>query len=370
MAELHYPPWARSAPTTLERDRKDKHNKWTSFKKAIKKPWERTSIRKSQPKKRDDRSALPPPAGLEETSFRQLQFGEFSPFGAGKQKINPLSGGGNPFLFHQLTGGGGFPNYPQPFKPYSEDVPHQKKYEEDDATKGVFSPPTPKSTRPSLRNVFPMYDSPKVNKKPVSKTKSSPVKPIHPIRPVSNERRSSTPTVVSVAPQNVLKNRPSHTSAQSTTSDITFERTGRRERRASAIRALPMLPTPEAQKSPERSPQRSPPSTQARERVSEFESKELPSDAMYLTPPTLTSNIDDGAADSSAMYGWTQQPHEQLQELEEELESDGPEGEEDNMAILTWESEKTDNELTKVNDFAEEFVRQLTLGDGHADVLY
>ena len=179
----------------------------------------------------------------------------------------------------------------------------------------------------------------------------------------------------------MLKRRPSHTSAQSTTSDITFERAGRRERRASAIRALPTLPTGDSQRSlPEQG-----------EDDAHFTNKE---DVMYHTPVNLVSNGSKGVVDSTAMYGWSQQPHEQLQKLEEELEGEGPEGEAENPAAMALEREvmkeplkvrkrkkspksskllsKSDSrdEDDKVNDFAEEFVRQLTLGGSEEDVLY
>lgn len=379
MAEMSYPPWSASAPTTLDRDRKSKQNKWTNFRNAIKKPRERKSVRKSHEKKNNDRSALPPPAGVEDTtSFRPMRFGEFSPFGPGRQKINPLSGAGNPFLFHQLTGGGAFPNYPQPFRPYTEDRSYEKEQSEEGSPKGMFSPPTPKPSRPALSNIFPMYNSPQVSKTLPSK----PVKPSsgQPPRPVSKQRRNSTPAV-NVAPQHILKHRPSFTSAQSTTSDVTAERAGRRERRASAIRALPMLLTSDLQRS-------SSSSVHGREKERDFTNKELPSDAMYHTPPTLAGNGEGGVIDSSAMYGWSQQPHEQLQKLEEELESEGPEGEPEDTGILSMERERVKEPPTKlkgkgksnkesakpkeeqVSDFTGEFVRQLTLGDSGEDVLY
>lgn len=372
MAEMSYPPW--SAPSTLERE---KPKKWNNIKRAFKKPWDRKPQHKHQTKKREDRtrSPLPPSPAIEESSFRELQFGQFSPFGPGRQKINPLSGGGNPFLFHQLTGGGGFPNYhpPTSFKPYSKDSPYEKKksHEEDKPSKGMFSPPTPKPSRPALSNIFPMYDSSKVYKTPVNKTKSSPVKPSSSSKPpLSNQRRSSTPTVDDV-PQQMLKHRPSHTSAQSTTSDITFERTGRRERRASAIRVLPTLPAADSQ--------RSIPGQEKEE--SKLTNKE---NTMYHTPK-LASNCEKDISSSSTTCSWSQQPHEQLQELEEELEGEGPEGEEDNVRELSCEREETQEPLTEKkrrgspklltknnskDNFTEEFVRQLTLGGNEEDVLY
>lgn len=373
MAEMSYPPW--SAPSSLEKNSKPK--KW-NIKRAFKKAWERKPQYKHQTKKKEDhtRSPLSPRPGIEESSFRELHFGQFSPYGPGRQKINPLSGGGNPFLFHQLTGGGAFPNYhpPTPFKPYSQDSPYEKKKsdEEDKLSKdNMFSPPTPKPNRPALSNIFPMCDSPKVNKTPVNKTKSSPVKPTSSSKlQVSNQRRNSNPSVDG-ASQQMLKHRPSHTYAQSTTSDITFERTGRRERRASAIRVLPTLPAADSQ--------RSIPGQEKEER------KLTNKDNMTYRPQNLSSSDGKDTDDSSTVNSWSQQPHEQL---EEELEGDGPEGAEDNMGVLSCEREETQEPvierkrrespkssklLTKISskdDFTDEFVRQLVLGDNEEDVLY
>ena len=352
------------------------------------KPWQ-----KDRPKQRSrptkDRSALPPPAGLEETGFRQLQFGEFSPFGPGRQKINPLSGGGNPFLFHQLTGigpgggvGGGFPNYRPMSKPYSESASPYEKRHEDETPSGYFDPPTPKPSRPALANIFPMYDSPKIQKTPaaVQQNKApSATKPVQPSKPVIHERRSSTPAVGGMPP-NAFKHKLPHTSARSTTSDITDERMGRRERRASAIRKLPLLPPAE----------RSPSVVQGRRKDGDFDDSEVPAHTMYHTPANLVHNNDNGILDSTGMmYGWSQQPNEQLQKLEEELEGEGPEGEEEDIGIMSWEREssvkpaanskgakKTMNSSEfapkgeEVSDFAQEFVRQLTLGGNEDDVLY
>ena len=396
MAEMSYPPW--SAPSTMERDKKNKakSKKWTNMKRAFKKPWQKRPAPQERSRPTKDRSALPPPAGLEETSFRQVQFGEFSPFGQGRQKINPLSGGGNPFLFNQLTGGAGFPNYhPITRLPYLEEASPYEKRREDEKPSGYFDPPTPKPSRPALSNIFPMYDNPKVQKtstpaaavqqKKATATKTpSVLKPVQPSKPSINERRGSTPAVSSMPP-NALKNRHPHTSAQSTTSDITDERMGRRERtrRPSAIKMLPLLPPAE----------RSPPVVREETRQdSDLEDDEAPSHAMYHTPANLAHSSDNGLLDSTGMYGWSQQPNEQLQKLEEELEGEGPEGEEEKMGIRSWEREreeklaadskkgakskkkKNSSKLVpkgeEVTDFAQAFVRQLTIGGNEADVLY
>lgn len=388
MAGISYPPW--SAPSTMERDRKSKakSKKWTNMKRAFKKPWQKKPSPPEQSRPTRDRSALPPPAGLE------MQFGEFSPFGPGRQKINPLSGGGNPFLFHQLTGGAAFPNYhPMSRTPYSEEASPYEKRRENEGSAGYFDPPTPKPSRPALSNVFPMHESPKMQTVPAAavqqkkSTATSLVKPVQPSKSLIHERRGSSPAVSEVPP-NALKNRYLHTSARSTTSDITDERMGRRERtrRASAIKMLPLLPPAE----------RSPPVVREETRQESDEDKddEAPSHAMYHTPANLASSSNNGP---SGMYGWSQQPNEQLQMLEEELEGEGPEGEEEDMGVRSWEREreeklapaaaaadskkgakskkkknssKTASQGEEVTDFAQEFVRQLTIGGNEEDVLY
>ena len=396
MAGMSYPPF--SAPSTMERDRKSKEKpkKWTNMKRAFKKPWQKRSPPQERSRPTKDRSALPPPAGLEESSFRRMQFGEFSPFGQGRQKINPLSGGGNPFLFHQLTGGAAFPNYhPISRTPYSEESSPYKKRHENEATSGYFDPPTPKPSRPALSNIFPMHDSQKTpataaqqKKATVTKTSSAPAQP-EPKRLI-HERRGSSPAVGAVPP-NALKNRylHVHTSAQSTTSDITDERMGRRERtrRPSAIKMLPVLPP-----SAERSPPVMRGEESQRQQDSDHEDDEAPSHVMYNTPMNLAHSSDNGL--STGVYRWSQQPNEQLQKLEEELEGEGPEGEEEDMRRRSWEREssreekavavddskkskikkKNSNKLEpkdeEVTDFAQEFVRQLTIGGNEADVLY
>lgn len=404
MAGMSYPPW--SAPSTMERDKKNKakSKKWTNMKRAFMKPWQKKPYQQERSQPTKDRSALPPPAGLEGTGVQQMQFGEFSPFAPGRQKINPLSGGGNPLLFHQLTGGVGFPNYHpitrQPYSGSEEASPYEKRRESRDkeVPGGYFDPPTPKPSRPALTNIFPMYDSPKVQKTPAAvavqqnkATKSPPVvKPIQPSRPLIQERRGSTPATSGGMPPNVLKHRHIHTSAQSTTSDITDERMGRRERtrRPSAIKMLPLLPSPA---------ERSPPVVHKEtRRNSDFDNSEaLPSHAMYHTPANLAYSNDNGLLDSTGMYGWSQQPNEELQKLEEELEDEGPEGKEEDVGIMSWEKERAEKLVAdskkgakskqkkkkngskfapkqdkEVTDFAQEFVRQLTIGGNEADVLY
>jgi hypothetical protein len=428
MAGMSYPPF--SAPSTMERDRKrkEKPKRWTNMKRAFKKPWQKRSPPQERSRTTKDRSALPPPAGLED------RYGEFSPFGHGRQKINPLSGGGNPFLFHQLTGGAAFPNYhPITRAPYSEEASPYEKRRKTEATSEYFDPPTPKPSRPALSNIFPihetvtktssvpvqpgrkqlihehdrrssspMHNSSKVQKSPAAaaaqqkkemaaKTSSVPFQPGP--KSLIYERRSSTPAVRGV-PQNALKNKylHVHTSAQSTVSDITDERMGRRERtrRPSAIKMLPVLPPPE----------RSPPvvreETRDRRQDSNYEDKdEAPSHVMYHTPANLAHGSDNGVLDSTGMYGWSEQPNEQLQKLEEELEGEGPEGAEEGMGIGSWEKEREEVVSSKnskkgpakskikkknssklapkgeeVTDFAQEFVRQLTIGGNETDVLY
>ena len=387
MAGLSYPPW--SAPSTMERDKKkEKSNKkWTNVKRTFMKPWQKKAG-KQQPRPTQDRSALPPPAGLEQTSSQRLDFGEFSPFGHGRQKINPLSGGGNPFLFHQLTGGG-FPNYQPASKLNSEKASPYEKRREEEASSGLFDPPTPKSSRPALSNIFPIYDKPKLQKTPSAavhvqkkqmKTPSS-VKPAQATKPLIHRRRSSSPSVSGMAPS-AFSNRKLPTSARSTTSDITDERMGKKEhtRRASAIRVLPLLPPAE----------RSPPSD-CEEGNSDLDDSDEAWHVMYHSPPNSAHSGDN---DSAGMYmcGWTQQPNEQLQKLEEELEGEGPEGEAADTRIMQWELQIKSTEELGANsnwakekskdfskftakggepgDFAQEFVRQLTLGGNESDVLY
>ena len=385
----------------MERDRKskEKSKKWTNMKRAFKKPWQKRPPPQERSRPTKDRSALPPPAGLEESSFRQMQFGEFSPFGHGRQKINPLSGGGNPFLFHQLTGGAAFPNYhPISRAPYPQESSPYEKRREDEATSGYFDPPTPKPSRPALSNIFPIHDSQKSpttaaqqKKATVTKTSSAPAQPKP--KQLIHERRSSSPAVNAVPP-NALKNRHLHvpTSAQSTTSDITDERMGRRERtrRPSAIKLLPVLP-PSAERSPPVAHHGE--ESQQQQDSDHSEDDEAPSHAMYHTPANLAHSSDNGL--STGMYGWSQQPNEQLQKLEEELDGEGPEGEEEDMRRGLLEREREEKVVAvddskkgakskvkkknsgklepkgeEVTDFAQEFVRQLTIGGNETDVLY
>lgn len=355
------------------------------MKQAIMKPWHRRSQRKAR---RRENQSPPPPSSLEGSNFRPLQFGQFSPFAAGphgRQRINPLSGGGNPFLFHQLTGGGGFPNYHPAPGPFSDSPPLEENSKEE-VPNGVFEPPPPKPSRPALSNIFPMYDSPKVSKTPAQQQnkppRTMPVKPAQPSKPMFHGRRNSTPAE-RAKPEHILNRRPSCTSGQSTTSDITYERKGKKERRASAIRALPLLPTGEQQ--------RQPAVAQGKEWDYDFTNEEAPSHSMYQNPSSSANKVENGLlGPAGAMYGWSQQPHEQLQKLEEELEEEGPEGEEEDMGIESWEREGLESSPAKlkgygkpnlksskvaprgepVDDFAREFVRQLTLGEGQDDVLY
>ena len=413
MAELNYPPF--SAPTTMDRNRKKTRKAQTEIKK---KPWWKRSQRK--PKKLGDRSALPPPPGQDKMTYpgpAPYRFEEFSPFMRGREKINPLSGGGTPFLFQQLTGGMAYPPaYPPPMRPINE-APRYEKSSHQEEEKGVFSPPTPKPSRPPLSNILPMFDNPSVHKTKLEKTQSTGVNKLPKHAPPGG-RRNSTPAVTT-APEvhrALNKQRPMYTSAQSTTSDITYQRMARK-RRASAIRALPTLPSGSEFHS-------SAPSIEGEKKDSEGTNSTSPSDVMYVTPPNLTSIADK----DPSMYGWSEQPHEQLQKLEEELEGESgeskeqlkkhedeakqlkgeevvkkeePEGEE-TKGTMAWEKEqkhepvgktKSDpvgkskqkqknlkskskksksipNEEDKVTDFAEEFAKQLTLGDSFEDVLY
>ena len=395
MAELSYPPW--SAPSTMERERK-KAKKMTEVKK---KPWWKRSQRK--PQKLGDRSALPPPPGQDKMSFPppQPRYGEFSPFGRGREKINPLSGGGTPFLFQQLTGGIAYP-YPPPMRAFTETPRYEKKdYQEEAAAspKGLFTPPSPKPSRPPLSNIFPMYDSPNLNKTRLQKTQSAGASKTPKHAPKVGGRRNSTPAVTAVPEaQRALKQRPSYTSAQSTTSDITYQRMARK-RRASAIRALPTLPAGGDSQS-------SLPSTGKDTKEDDCTIITSPADVMYTPPPNLRSGTDK----DPSMYGWSEQPHEQLQKLEEELDrenteskellnleqtvkSEGPEGEEARGTMVLEKERKNNEPIVKpkpkpklkakssksksapkdddqVTDFAEEFVRQLTLGGDDQDVLY
>lgn len=296
MAELTYPPW--SAPTTMERERK-KSDKWSNIKRVMAKPWSRRSQRRKP--HRSPTAVLSP-----------FAFGEFSRFGAGREKINPLSGGGNPLLFQQLTG---LNHGQRPALRLYDDR------EKEEPPKGVFAPPTPKPSRPPLSNVFPMYDSPTL-----SRPKTSKAMPLHSSNPSSvapnMERRKSTPAVKPM-PQHLHV----HPSAYSTTSDITYERTGRRERRASAIRALPMLPS-------------------------------------NLDVCLSEEKVD--LSDEAELHDFSRT--RQLSQVSEDSEVDDV----IDKGVLTYADRELQStfEEGKENDFAEEFVRQLTIGDRDADVLY
>ncbi len=282
MASIPYPPW--SAPSTLERERESKP-KW---KQAIMKPW----IRR---KKEKDRT--PSPVGKPSIEDCYNNMNPFAPrpipFGAFN---GPFSG--NP-ISHLANYTPGAQMRPQTDPPSSS---------EDDHTRGGFDPDAlvGKTNRPSLANVFPMYNSPQL------KPKNPPIISISP--PPLSPRRHSIPVTRAQASSSYLSpelpRRPLRTSEPSNPSSD--PRSNRRERRAVAIRQLPVLPN----------------------------LHHAPVTNIYSSPYKQPEHLAGGMSTSFSFPPW-QQPHEQLQELQEELEEDDVDGSEEPYSHERWLREQS-----------------------------
>ncbi len=271
MASVPYPPW--SAPSTLERERESKP-KW---KQAIMKPW----IRR---KKEKDRTPSPTGKPSIEDRYNRNPFAP-RPFGAfnGLSPISPLA------------------NYRPGAQMGAQTDPPSSS--EDDQTRGGFDPDAlvGKTNRPSLSNVFPMYNSPQM------KPKNNPIISVSP--PLLSPRRHSIPITSAQASTSYLSpelpRRPLRTSEPADPSSD--PRYNRRERRADAIRQLPILPN----------------------------LYHAPTRNIYSSPYKQPAG---GMSTSFSFPPW-QQPHEQLQELQEELEEDDVDGSEDPYSNERWSRE-------------------------------
>ena len=281
-SSIPYPPW--SAPATLERER-EKKSKWQ----ALKKPWFKRPGKKETKK--------PEARHSREESMED------------RYNMNPFAPRQSPFVR-----GGGFPQFSgSPFANYSPGNAHKSQpVTPVQEPKGLFDPDAlvSKPNRPSLAGVFPMYDTPKIA-------------PAH-TRTNSQERRHSVSANPSagnlVTPDKPPQRRPSLAS-----SDITSERSNRRERRANALRAIPLLPHQHRAGKPSiySSPYRPPP-------VMGY-----PPYPGY--PPMVMPN-------SFSFPPWPQ-PHEQLKELQEELEEEEEVDGGEDPYDQTMETSKTSKEV-------------------------
>ena len=362
---MPYPPWdSASAPPSLNQSNAPSSPRWlNNAKEAILKPWRRRSQRRQKKKAAKQAS---------DTPYRQDEY-----------LYNP-----NPFAPRPFAAGGGFPRFSTPF---SADKPHinhpaaggglqpsrngfadYASSPEPDLPKGYFEPEAAllyKPSRPALSNVFPMYDSPQLTPTPQRGTAGmrptperemipSPERNIEPgmrptpeinlapgMRPnIAGMRRHSTP-IGPPLPQQEPR-RPSRTSASS---DISSERSNRRERRANMMRVIPNLPNkPQVRKESVYS--RTP--SHNEQYSSTHVSPVYPH--QYSQPPHMPYSPNypqqgRGLSNSFSFPPWPQ-PHEQLQELEKEIEEDQIDGEEDER----WEMARRRDVHNKLQHIKEE----------------
>lgn len=184
-------------------------------------------------------------------------------------------------------------------------------------------------SRPPLSNIFPMLD----NSPQVTPLRASSV-----VRP-TDHRRHSTPIII---PPSLPKIGGERRESASSDTSVDKLRQGRRERRASVTRELPLLPkrgddpfqtTPPITPAPQISP------------YSEYNEPAAPalncSGVDYSRPDQITLNFGPTSRPPVGPGGaltypptWLQ-PRQQLQELEEELEEDGEgDGEEEGVTRL------------------------------------
>ncbi len=297
MASIPYPPW--SAPSTLERDNKG-GPRWKQWfrQRSGRKAKKETPSPTHQPSLIDDRYNMNP--------FIPRPSPFSRPFAA-----NPLSPLAN-------------------YSPGANRQIHTDYTSSEDNHDGVFDPEAliGKTNRPSLANVFPMLDSPS-QKRPMVPviSVSPPLSPgRHSMSPPLGPRRhsvSTTPVQGYITPGQ----RPLRTSAP--TDPTSDPRYNRRERRAEAFRKLPLLPNMQQQR-----------------RANIYSSP-------YKQPgyPGLVSSM--------SFPPWPQ-PHEQLQELQEELEEDEVDGcaehqfkeqrQRARRGVVTKEQSKTKKKLQKLNN--------------------
>ena len=231
MASVSYPSW--TAPGSLERDRKKHGQWWNNAKEVFLRPWRRRGHTAMSPSHRESKRKKKTPG---------LQQHVFTPRTQEDRLRDRVAQQFPPLIKH-------FDHY-SPGRPL--DLP-ERDSSQSASINSSFHPPPYKPSRPSLKNVFPMCDTPKV----------APQKPEGPRRHSTGTTnidrhqliiadRVSPPPVdrVSPPPVEVAKyespssagvtryQRPSSASSSSSN-----ERSvDRRQRRVSAARVIPVLP--------------------------------------------------------------------------------------------------------------------------------
>lgn len=268
MSSVPYPPW--TAPSILERDHENK-SKW---KKAFQKPWFRRSGHKKKAKSSPQKEL--------ETMEDRFSINPFAPRN----------------LFHGFNS----PLAASPLGNYTPGASRRPQTEpsssEDDQSHGMFDPDVliGKTNRPALADVLPLFENHKLQKASTKPYKPPPLITTEP-PPITPGRRHSIDSPA--RPKDIT---PIRLERVSTSSDSSSDpRFNRRERRAGALRVLPILPNIQQ-------PARS---------------------NIYCSPykqPYYNQYISSqGLANSFSFPPWPQ-PHEQLQELEEELEEEDIDG--------------------------------------------
>lgn len=304
-----------SAPATLGRQKKQL-NWFGNAKEIFMRPWRLRSSRKFGRGRRNP-DGRPPQGPKSLTNFegysngnnlQQQQFPNFS-------RLSPL--GGRPQSRGRKSG---------------DDLVNGA-VEATSENRGVVNiPENPGPSRPPLSNIFPMFN----NGTPLSSSSSN--------KKALEERRHSTPGIPlsqQATPEERRASASSDTSADK-------PRHGRRERRASVTRELPLLP-----KRGDNPFQTTPPTSLALQ-ISPYSEYSGPP-AMnhptidYSKPNQITLNfgparrppVSPGGGPSNFSYPplWPQ-PCEQLRELEEELEEDGEgDGEEEGVTMMDEEED-------------------------------
>ena len=378
MASMEY-----SAPPTLERQKTRTQSKsWlVSAKEIFFKPW-----RHSQKKQRNYKAARHPNKAIQETSPNETN-----------SLINFSSAYPNNPFQHGLI------NFHSRPSPEGMPQPHKNKQDKGNEREPEISE---NPTRPPLSNIFPMYNSPKVTPvtfgKPLQQMTNG--KPLQlmtnekslqqmtnekPLQLMTNEksllqivtneeppkqhvRRHSTPAT----PSDLLKLPSNHENRRSSaSSDITpgNPRQGRQERRASIQRDLPLLPkrgqdpfkhnTNSSSTTPIDSPAVYPHSEYSGfyHASNQFVADHMNSDhqVSITFEPLHSPPTGPGGQQSNFAYHpqWSN-THEQLKELEEELEDEEADGEEGRVMI-----DEVDGEILELTPYHEDsWKRKATTG--------
>lgn len=309
---MGYPPF--SAPATLER----RNRKWSSWfsnaREAFMRPW---------------RQRHWPRRGRGRANPRQMQGVPQGPNSL--TSFEGYSGQGFPDFSSRLSPLGGRPQS----KGKKQDFVDGTAQAEDNSEKKslVKIPENPAPSRPPLSNIFPMLNNNFEVSPPAHMGASS-------IKKAMEQRRHSTPVtphLLLVAPTPVER----RASASSDTS-ADKPRQGRRERRASVTRELPLLP----KRGEDPFHPKTPPSNPTLPSHSEYKGPQISPYSEYngpinsSRPNQITMNFGPvrhppvGAPSAFTYPPMWPQPHHQLQELEEELEEDGEgDGEEEGVVI-------------------------------------